>query len=68
MKKYAVAIASDAKGTNEITVIEADNEVNALILALEETLELEFVLPDTVEELIAYYAENEMMVSAPIEI
>lgn len=67
MKKYAVAICNLMTGINEVKIVEAENEINAIVLANEGVLELtsEF---STVADVIRYYYDGDLSVSNPVEL
>lgn len=69
MNKYAVAILNFFNNKNEVKIVEAENERDALILVAEGTLEIDFLDEyETTEELIRYYADGDIAVSKPVKI
>lgn len=66
--KFAVAMANLFENVNEVKIVEAENPVDAITLALEGTLDIDFQLPKTVEGLKEYYFSGDMVVSSPLEI
>ncbi len=69
MSKYAVAVLSFFDNKNEVKIVEANNERDALILATEESLDVDFLDEfETIDELIQYYIDGEISVSRPVKL
>ncbi|MFK7678780.1 hypothetical protein ACI3ER_12120 [Bacillus sp. Wb] len=67
MKKYAVAHLSFTDNENKIAIVEATNELEAIVIAVEGKI-VESILEETetVEGLIKYYSDGEIAVSEPL--
>lgn len=66
MKKYVVAVCNLSDSQNTIKVVESDNEVSAVLLAVgDNPEEYEF---ESVEEVIQYYYDGDFAVSVPLEV
>lgn len=69
MKKYAVGICNLFSNVTEVKIVEAQGEIEAMILgvgdSLDEVLASEF---ETIEDVQGYYFDGEISVSAPVEI
>jgi len=66
MDKYAVAVCNVYNSTNTIEIVEAEDEIKAIILAVEEEIiDLDI---DNVEELLQYYHDGNIIVSRAVKI
>lgn len=67
MKKYAVAVLSFFENVNEVKIVEAENEVKAMLTAVGDELSMADDF-ETTEDLKQYYYSGEYAVSKPVEI
>jgi len=67
MKWYAVAVCNMLNDENEVRIVNAQNEINAMIIAVQGHDSCE-VNASTIEELKQYYIDMDFSVSKPIEI
>ncbi len=66
MDKYAVAVCNVYNSTNTIEIVEAEDEIKAIILAVEE--EMIDLNIDNVGELLQYYHDGDIIVSRAVKI
>lgn len=66
MKKYAVAVCNLLNNGNEVKIVSANNDVEAMILAVEG--EILDIGTDNLTEVQQYYFDGEISVSIPVEI
>lgn len=67
MKKYAVAVCNMLNDENEVRIVNAYNEIDAMIIAVEGE-DLGLIKMCTIEELQQYYIDLDISVSKPVEI
>lgn len=67
MKMYAVAVCNMLNDENVVKIVNAYNEIEAMIIAVEGG-DLGLVKICTVEELQQYYIDLDLSVSEPVEI
>tara|TARA_B100000965_G_C19241110_1_gene604407 strand:+ start:252 stop:461 length:210 start_codon:yes stop_codon:yes gene_type:complete len=67
MKMYAVAVCNMLNDENEVRIVNAYNEIDAMIIAVEGE-DLGIIKMCTVEELQQYYIDLDLSVSRPVEI
>lgn len=66
MKKYAVAVGNYEN--IEIKIVEAEDELRAIIYAMDDHELLDNMQYTDVEEAKQYYFDGDMLVSAPVDI